>query len=129
MAASTPGSNNSVSTIWMVSGWLRESGMFQVSCFAVQCFADVYTLDLDVYRRNLDAAASTHGSNDPIQMFRVVPRWLRNSGVSQVSVSVCFRPINVSRYDFDSTALTPGSNDPMETFRRISRWLRGPGTF
>ncbi|KIM66678.1 hypothetical protein SCLCIDRAFT_21846 [Scleroderma citrinum Foug A] len=82
-AASTPGSNNSVSTIWMVSGWLRESGTFQVSRFAVQSFADIYMLDLDVYRRDLDAAASMHGSNDPIQMFRVVLWWLRDSGASQ----------------------------------------------
>ena len=123
-AVSTPGSNNSVSTIWMVSGWLCELGMFQVSCFAVQRFADVYTLDLDVYRRDLDVAASTHGSNDPIQMFQVVPRWLRNVAMSQVSRFDFSRCFDLYSFDFESSVLTAPSSGSVQTICRIGGWPR-----
>ena len=138
-AASMPGSNNSVSTIWMVSGWLRESGTFQVSRFAVQRFADIYTLDLDVYRRNLDAAASTAGPMDPTGTFRDVCEWLRHVGAYLVSCLAALRYFDIDmldlslyRCDLDLITLplpSNESNDSVGPFWIISGWLRYAGTF
>ena len=94
----------------MVSGWLRESGTFQVSRFAVQRFADIYTLDLDVYRRNLDAAASTAGPMDPTGTFRDVCEWLRHIGAYPVSGFIFSCHFVIEMLDLDVNTLTPGSN-------------------
>ena len=68
-AASTDESNDSVSALWRVTGWLRELGMSQVShLIPLRCFvADA--LDLCLYRCDLNPTMSTAGSNDPNQAF------------------------------------------------------------
>ncbi|KIM68501.1 hypothetical protein SCLCIDRAFT_20413 [Scleroderma citrinum Foug A] len=42
--------NDSISMAWRVSGWLRDVGTSQVSCFTFLCYFGVDMLDLDVYR-------------------------------------------------------------------------------
>ena len=74
--ASVAGSNDSISAVWRVSGWLRDVSTSQVSRFAFLCYFGVDMLNLDVYRLDLDLNRSTAGSNDPIQTFGFVLAWL-----------------------------------------------------
>ena len=126
-AASTFGSNDPAGTSRRVYEWLGGLGTFQVSRFSILRLFTIDALDLERYRYNFHPAASTPGSNDPIGSFRVVSAWLRNSGASQVSVSIHFRPINVSRFKFNMAASTPGSMDLPATLPRVYEWLRRSG--
>ena len=126
-AASTFGSNDPAGTSWRVYKWLGGLGTFQVSRFSVLHLFTVDALDLEHYRYDLHPAALTPGSNDPIGSFRVISAWLHDSGVSQVSVSVCFRPINVSRFEFNTATSTPGSMDLPATLPRVYKWLHHSG--
>ncbi|KIM55090.1 hypothetical protein SCLCIDRAFT_30612 [Scleroderma citrinum Foug A] len=67
-ATSTDESNDSVSTFWMVTGWLHESGALQF------------------YRSDFDSAAVTPGSVDLPVTFQVVSGWLRYAGAYPVQV-------------------------------------------
>ena len=71
MATLTLESNDSMESFGVVSWWLRDAGTSAVSGFASLHIVDLYRFDLDVI-------TSMAGSNGPIQMFRVVWRWLRD---------------------------------------------------
>ena len=77
MAALMPGSNDSISTLWRVSGWLHHACMYLVSHFAVLSLFIIDALDLELYSFDLDSSASTAGSNGPLRTFQVVLWWLR----------------------------------------------------
>ena len=47
--------------------------------------------------------------------------------MSKVSVSACFRSINVYRYEFDAAASTDESNDSVSTLWRVTGWLCSAG--
>ena len=79
VAMSTDESNDSISTIWSVSGWLHGAAMSQVSLLAVLCLFVTDALDLEPSRYSLDSIASTAGSNDLQATFWVVWEWLRDA--------------------------------------------------
>ena len=63
-STSTPGSNDPMQTFRVVLGWLRYAGASAVSHFVILCLFVVDTLDLDLYRFNLDSSGSTARSID-----------------------------------------------------------------
>ena len=122
-------------TFGVVSGWLRDVGTSAVSGFVFSCHFVIHTLDLELSRHDLDSTTSALGSNDPIQVFRIVCGWLRCASALQVSLFKLLRHFvvdaldpDVYRSDLVSSTSEPGSNDPMETFRGVSGWLCGMGT-
>ena len=82
-ATLTPGPMDPMESFGNVSEWLHCTGAFQVSRFDFLCYFVIDTLDL--YRLDLDAAASTPGSIDPIGMFWIVSVWLHGLDVFWVS--------------------------------------------
>ena len=80
-ATSTAGPMDSILMVWIIYGWLHGSRASQVSPFAIFPPFVIETLDLDLYRLDLDAVASPAGSNDPIGSFRMISAWLHSAGV------------------------------------------------
>ena len=118
-ATLTGGSIDSVWMVWRVSGWLRNSGMSQVSGFDFLRIVDLYRFDLDVI-------ASTVGSNGPIQTFRVVWRWLHCAGTYPVSLFDLLHCFVIQTLDFDHyrcdlhpAVSTVGPVGPIATFRSV----------
>ena len=126
-ATSMDESNDSVSTFWMVTGWLHESDALQVSLSIFLRRFVVQTLDLELYRSDFDSAAVTPGSVDLPATFRVVSGWLRYAGTYPVSFPVFWRLADLYRFGFDSSALTPRSIGLQATLRRVYKWLRRSG--
>ena len=90
----------------------------------------------DISRFDLDAATSTAGPMDPMEVFWNVCGWLRAVHKSQVSGFVPLRYFvaetldpEVYRFNLHSSASTLGSNDPIGSFRRISGWLHDAHAF
>ena len=121
-AASMDESNDSVSTLWRVTGWLRGAGMSAVSLFVFSRRFVTDTLDLDLYRSDLDGNVSTPGSNDPMHTFRVVLAWLRCAGAFLVSCFDFWRLADSCRYGFDSSASMSMPNVSIRTICRSDRW-------
>ena len=122
VAASTDESNDSISTLWRVSGWLRSTGTSQVSHFAVLHLFIVDMLDLDVYRCDLDATTLTVGSNYPTAMFQNVSAWLHDSRASQVSLFDFMHLADICSFKFESSVLTAPSNNSIWTVRGTDMW-------
>ena len=122
-ATSTDESNDSVSTFWMVTGWLHESGALQVSLSVFLCRFVVQTLDLELYRSDFDSAAVTPGSVDLPVTFQVVSGWLCYAGAYPVSFPVFWRLADLYRFRFDSSTSTPRSIGLQATLWRVYEWL------
>ena len=121
--ASLPQSIDLQASLRCVSAWLSGPSTSLVSCFIFLCLFVIHMLDLDIYRHDLDVAASTHGSNDPIQTFRVIPWWLHDSRASQVSHFDFFRLADVSRFEFDSSMSTSMPNVSVRMVWVSDGWL------
>ena len=121
-AASTDESNDSVSTLWRVTGWLCSAGMSVVSLFVFSCRFVTDMLDLDLYRSDLDGNMSTPGSNDPMHTFHIISAWLRCAGAFLVSRFDFWHLADSCRYGFDSSASTSMPNVSIWTICRSDRW-------
>ena len=123
---------DSVSTVWSISAWLRDASTYLVSRFDFLCLIDLYSFDLN-------PAALTPRSIDPIATFRQEFGWLRGPGTSMVSRFTLLRwflidTLDLDLYRFDlhaavSTSPSNESNDSIGPFRCISAWLRATHTF
>ena len=91
---------DSIWTVWRVSEWLRELGTSQVSRFVILCLFVIDTLDLDLYRFNLDSSGSTARSIDLQATPRRVSVWLRSAGTLQVSPFDVLRLVDIYRCGF-----------------------------
>ena len=103
-------SNDSISMVWRVSGWLCNVGMSQVSHFTFLHYFGIDTLDLDVDRLDLDSTTSllpSNESNDSVQTFQIILGWLRSLGMYLVSLFDFSHWIDVYRCDLDTAASTP----------------------
>ena len=114
-ATLTVGSNDPIQMFGVVCGWLRGVDALQVSlsvfshCFVIQ------TLDLHLYRSDLDSNSLTAGSNDLQATFWVVWEWLRAMHTFEVSCFGFMALADFSRYRFDSSTSTSTPN--------ISVWM------
>ena len=127
-----PGSNDLIQAFRVVSAWLHDPTVFQVSRFDFLCC-------FDLYRFNLDPAASMTLSNVSIRTFQSVCRWLRHSGAFQVSRSDFLRCFVTDTLDLDvyrshlGPSVSPSTSNvsvlTLWTFQRVSGWLRHAGTF
>ena len=106
-ATSMDESNDTVSTIWSVSRWLHSAAMSQVSLLAILRYFGVDTLDLDVYRLDLDSAMSTAGPMDPTGTFQNVSGWLCDVGMSAVSGFTLSHLIDTYVLDLQSSVFAP----------------------
>ena len=79
-ATLTFGSMDLPATFRIVRGWLHHVDAYPVSGFVFLCYFVIETLDLDLYRLDLDVIASPAGSNDPIGLFWMISAWLRGAG-------------------------------------------------
>ena len=125
-AMSTPVSVDLPAMFRVVSGWLRGMGMSQVSRFAFLRYFSTDTLDLELYRCDLDPTASpspSNKSNDSVRTFRGVFGWLRCVSASMVSLFNFGRLANVYRFRFDSSMSTAASDESVQTFCGLDRWL------
>ena len=68
------GSMDSVSTFWGVSEWLHGAGMSAVSLFVFSRRFVTDTLDLDLYRSDLDSTTVSSTSNVSEAIFQIVLR-------------------------------------------------------
>ena len=121
---------DSIWTVWRVTGWLRGSGMSQVSNFVFLSHFVVDALGLEVYRFNIDPIASpspSTESNDSIRTFWIVLGWLRDAGAFQVSVLDVWRLTDVCRFEFHTATSLPWSIDLQATLWGVSAWLRNLG--
>ena len=78
-AALTDESNDSVSALWRVTGWLRSVDALQVSLSVFSCCFIVDALDLGLYKSNFHPVMSPltfDESNDYMGSFGEVSRWL-----------------------------------------------------
>ena len=99
-------SNDSISTVWRVSGWLHDVGMSQVSHFDFLCYFVIDTLDLDLYRYDLDPTmlpSPSNEPNDPVRRFWIVCGSLHHASALQVGLSAVLCLVDFCRYDFDSS--------------------------
>ena len=119
-----PGSMDPMESFGSVSEWLRCAGAFQVSRFDFLCYFVIDTLDLDLYRLDLDGNASMPGSNDPMQTFRVVSAWLRGADPFWVSPFDLLRLADVCRHEFDSSASPSMSDKSVRTICGMDGWPR-----
>ncbi|KIM67392.1 hypothetical protein SCLCIDRAFT_21270 [Scleroderma citrinum Foug A] len=129
VAASTAGPMDSVLTVWSVFTWLHDTSAYLVSCF------DFLRL-IDLYNFNLNPAASTPQSIDPIATFRWQFGWLHGLGMSTVRSS-CGRVdggvqqphtnvsshLEVAAYVFDSSASTARPNKSIQMICMVDGWL------
>ena len=122
-AASTPRSIDPIATFQREFRSLRGPGTSAVSRFALSCWFLIDTLDLDLYRFDLHVDGSTAGSNDPIQTFRVVWRWLHDVLAYPVSRFDFMRLADFSRYGFDSSMSTARPNKSVQTICMVDGWL------
>ena len=122
LAMSTDESNDSVSMLWRVTGWLRGAGMSTVSLFVFSCRFVTDTLDLDLYRSDLDGNALMPGSNDPVHTFHIVSAWLRCAGAFLVSRFDFWHLADSCTYGFDSSMSTSTPNMSIRTICRSDRW-------
>ena len=100
---------------------------------------DADILNLELYRFDLDADASTAGCMDPTETFRVVSAWLRGVAMSQVSCLAALRYFDIDtldlglyRCDLNPTASPSPSNESNDSVRRfwiVCGWLRRSGAF
>ena len=81
-AALTMGYIDPMKTFGVVSGWLRDVGMSQVSCFVFWRYFVIDALGFDVYSFDLDPVASPPRSIDLQASLRGVSMWLSGSGTS-----------------------------------------------
>ena len=126
-ATSTPGSVDLPATFRVVSGWLRGMGTSQVSRFAFLRYFGTDTLDLELYRCNLDPTVSpspSNESNDSVRSFRRVFGWLRCVSTSMVSLFDFERLANVYRFRFDSSASMAASDESIRMFCGLDGWLK-----
>ena len=124
-AASTAGSMDSVSTFWGVSEWLCGVGMSTVSLFVFSRRFVTDTLDLDLYRSDLDLTAASSMSNVSEATFQIVLGWLRRSQrviASQVGVFDFWRLVDIYRSDLDPSASPSMRNVSIWTLCRMDRW-------
>ena len=123
---------DSVSTVWSISAWLHDASVYLVSRFDFLHLIDLYSFDLN-------PAASTPRSIDPIAMFQREFGWLRGPGTSAVSRFALLRwflidTLDLDLYRFDlhaaaSTSPSNESNDSIGPFRCISAWLHATHAF
>ena len=98
---------------------------FQVSHFAVQRFV-TDTLDLDLYRSDLDGNVLMPGSNDPMHTFHIVSAWLCCAGAFLVSHFDFWHLADSCRYNFDSSASTSTPNVSIRTVWMSDGWPGRP---
>ena len=129
-STSMSGSNDPTGTSQKVSAWLRGAGTHPVRHFIILRLFVVDTLDLDLYRFNLDSSGSTAQSIDLQATPRRVSAWLSGLGTSLVSgfafsswIGADMLDLEVYRSDLDGNTSTLGSNDPMGTFAVVCGWL------
>ena len=113
-------------TSGVVLWWLCYAGAFQVSRFDFLHYFVIDTLDLDLYRLDLDGNTSTPGSNDPMQTFRVVSVWLVSSGPFWVSLFNLLCLADICRHEFDSSTSPSTSDKSVRMICRMDGWPRQP---
>ena len=124
-AASTPRSIDPIATFRREFGWLRGPGMSTVSRFALLRWFLIDTLDLDLYRFDLHAAASTspsNESNDSIGPFRCISTWLCATHTFEVSRFDFMCLADFFCFNFESSVSTSTCNDSVQTFCVSDGW-------
>ena len=99
-------------------------GMSQVSGFDLLLLFVIEMFSLDLYRLNLDGNVSTPGSNDPMQMFRIVLAWLHSADPFWVSLFDLLHLADICRHEFDSSASPSTSDKSIQTICRMDGWPR-----
>ena len=123
-AALTDESNDSVSMFWSFCRWLHGADTFQVSLSIFShCFV-VETLNLELYRYDLNLITSTAGPNDPIGMFQVVSTWLHDSRTSAVSLFDFLHLADFCSFGLEPSALTSTPSGSVRAFCVVDRWPR-----
>ena len=110
------GSIDPIQAFWIVCRWLCCASVLQVSLFELLRHFVVDTLDPDVYRSDLVSSTSEPGSNDPMETFRGVSGWLRDSHASQVSHFdfSCF--VDLYRFNLDPAASAVSQSEVLGRF-------------
>ena len=101
-------------------------GTSQVSRFTFLHYFGTDTLDLELYRCDLNLTVSpspSNKSNDSVRTFRGVFGWLCCVSVSMVSLFNFGRLANIYRFRFDSSASTVASDESVRTFCGLDGWL------
>ena len=127
VATLTPGSVDLPATFRVVSGWPHSMGTSQVSHFAFLRYFSTDTLDLKLYRCDLDPTTSpslSNESNDSVRTFRGVFGWLRCVSAFMVSLFDFGHLADVYRLDFESSTSTPRPNGSEWTLCVLDGWLR-----
>ena len=126
-ATSTPGSNNPTGMFQRVSVWLGSSGMFQVSGFDLLLLFVVETLNLELYRPDLDSITSpslSNESNDSIGLFWIILGWLHYAGMFQVSCFDFLRLADFYSFDLESSVSMAMPNVSIWTICMVDGWHR-----
>ena len=124
-ATSTPRSIDPIATFRREFGWLRGPSTSAVSRFALLRWFLIDTLDLDLYRFDLHAAASTlpsNESNDSIGPFRCISTWLRATHAFEVSRFDFMCLADFFSFNFESSVSTSTRNDSVQTFCVSDGW-------
>ena len=109
-ATSTAGPMDPMEAFGNVCGWLRAVHKSQVSGFIPLCYFVVQTLDLHLYRSDLDSSVSPPRSMALQAMFQNVAMWLHGAHAFKVCCFVFLRCIDLYRLEFDSAMSTAASN-------------------
>ena len=113
----------------VVSAWLRGVAMSQVSRLAALRYFDIDTLDLGLYRCDLDPTASPSPSNDSVQRFWIICGWLHCSGAFLVSCFDFSALADFYRFEFDSATSTVTPDESIQMLCVVDGWLCRSGAF
>ena len=126
MAMSMLGSNHLIGSFQVVSTWLCDSGVSQVSHLDFWCLADFSRFDLEPSVSPLTSNISV----STLWTFQGVSGWLHSFGKYPVSHFVLSHwflidmlDLDLYRFNLHLIVLTAGSNDPIQVLQGISRWL------
>ena len=108
---------------WSSYGWLCSADALQVSLSVFSSHFVIDALGLEVYRCDLDAATSMHGSIDPMESFRGVQGCLHGFCAYPVSLLNFRCMADLYRFGFHSSMLMV-PNESVQTFCRTDGWHR-----
>ena len=106
------------------SGWMRDVGLSQVSHFAFSHLIGTDALNLEPFRFNLQAGASTACSMNPIGTFQGISGWLHGLGAYPVSFPIFWHLADLYRFRFDSSMSMSRPNASVQMLCMMDGWHR-----